>query len=446
MARIVVIGAGAAGTSAASQAKQYDRSHDVTLIGDFAITAYSPCGIPYVFGRQIASMEKLILQGPEFYTKEIGINLRLSTTVESIDMNRKVVIARGGEEFPCDKLVIGTGWAYVLPKIPGAELGGVQFIKNIERAMEIDKELDDVQDVIVWKGRPVGLELATGLANRGKNVTVIDDEPWLQAEFADPDVMKIGQDSLEHMGVKFMFTTELKELKGKDGKLVAAVTDKGEIPCQMAFMAADEKPNTELAESIGCKLGSGHGLIVDDMMRTSVPDVYAAGAVVESMQAVAGVPAPILPSTYAYPQGRVAGINAAGGAMHTRAAYFPWSLEVGHVQIGGVLITETLAKALGKAYIIGEAKGITCARYHPNVEPMNVKMLVDPKTRELLGIQFYGGEGVKERSDFIAFAMRKHATVDELATMENVYSPPIGALNEPICLAAKDALKKLPPR
>jgi NADH oxidase (H2O2-forming) len=443
MARIVVIGAGAAGTSAASSAKQYDPSNDVTLIGDFSITAYSPCGIPYVFGRVIESMDKLILQGPEFYTETIGLNLQLSTTVERIDKDRRVVVAKDGREFPYDKLVIATGWSYVLPKIPGVELDGVQFIKNIERAKEIDQQLDSVKNVIVWKGRPVGLELATGLANRKLDVTLIDDEPWLQAEFADPEVMKLGQDSLEHMGVKFMMSTELKELRGKDGKLVAAVTDRGEVPCEMAFMAADEKPNTALAESIGVKLGSGHGIIVDDMMRTNVPDVYAAGAVVETMQAGAGVPVPILPSTYAYPQGRIAGVNAAGGSMHSRAVYFPWALEVGHVQIGGVLITELLAKALGKSYVVGEAKGITCARYHPAVEPMNVKMLVDPKSRELIGIQFYGGEGVKERADFMAFAMRKHATVDELANMENVYSPPIGALNEPICVAAKDALKKL---
>ena len=193
-----------------------------------------------------------------------------------------------------------------------------------------------------------GLELATGLANRGKNVTVIDDEPWLQAEFADPDVMKIGQDSLEHMGVKFMFTTELKELKGKDGKLVAAVTDKGEIPCQMAFMAADEKPNTALAESIGVQARQRprpHRRRHDaDERARRVRRGRRGGDDAGGRRACRRRSCP---RTYAYPQGRVAGINAAGGAMHTRAAYFPWALEVGHVQIGGVLITETLAKALG---------------------------------------------------------------------------------------------------
>ncbi len=443
MSRIVVIGAGAAGISAASTAKQFDRSHQVTLFGDLASTAYSPCGIPYVFGREVESMDKLFLQKPEFYTQEIGLDLRLSTFVERIDMGSHTVTVRGGETVPFDKLILCLGWAYILPNIPGVELEGVHFIKDIERAKEIDQQLDSVENVIVWKARPIGLELATGLAHRGKKVTLIDDEPWLLAEFADPDVVKLGQDSLEKLGVTMMLSTELRELRGRDGKLVAAVTDRGEVPCEMAFMAADEKPNTELAESIGVKLGSAHGVVVDDMMRTNIPGVYAAGALVETMQAVAGIAVPLQPSTYAYPQGRIAGTNAAGGEMHTRAAYFPWAMEVGTVQIGGVLITETLAKALGRPYVLGEARGITSARYHPKVEPMNVKLLVDPKSREVIGVAFSGGEGVKERCDFMAFAMRKHATVDELANMENVYSPPIGALNEPISVAAKDAVKRL---
>jgi NADH oxidase (H2O2-forming) len=446
MARIVVIGAGAAGTSAASSAKQFDRSHEVTLLGDFASTAYSPCGIPYVFGREIESMDKLFLQTPAFYTDEIGIDLRLSTAVNSIDMATKTVVTDVAGSFPFDKLILCTGWAYVLPDIPGVELDGVHFIKDINRAREVDAQLDDVTDVIVWKARPVGMELATGLAHRGKKVTVIDDEPWILAEFADPDVVQMGQKSLESMGVTFMLSTKLKELRGKDGKLVAAVTDAGEVPCQMAFMAADEKPATALAESIGVKLGSGHGVIVDDRQRTNVADVYAAGALCETMQASAGVPVPLLPSTYAYPQGRVAGVNAAGGDLRSRAVYMPWAMEVGKVQVGGVLVTETLAKALGRPYVLGEAKGISCARYHPKVEPINIKMLVDPKSRELIGIEIYGGDGVKERADFMAFAIRKHATVDELANMENVYSPPIGALNEPLALAAKDAVKRLAKR
>ena len=440
MARIVVIGAGAAGISAASTAKQYDRSLEVTLIGDLAHTAYSPCGIPYVFGREVASFDDLFLQKSEFYTEEIGLDLRLSTFVERIDMASRTVEMGGGERLPFDRLILCTGWQYVLPEIPGIELEGIHFVKDIDRAREIDRALDGVDSVVVWKARPVGLELATGLAHRGKQVTVIDEEPWLLAEFADPDVMQMGQESLEKLGVRFLLSTRLRELKGRDGRLVSAITAPGEIACQMAFMAADQKPDTRLARQIGVRLGSAGGIVVDDAMRTNVADVFAAGAVVETPQAIAEVPVRLMPGTYAYTQGRVAGANDAGDERHYRAVHVPWAMEVGTTQVGGVLITETLARALGRPYIIGEAKGISCARYHPKVEPMRVKMLADPATREVIGIQFAGGDGVKERADFMAFAMRKHATIDELATMENVYSPPIGALNEPIAVAARNAV------
>jgi NADH oxidase (H2O2-forming) len=109
MTRIVVIGGGGAGTGAATIAKQTDRSLDVTLITEFEDIAYSPCGIPYVFGREIEKFDGLFLQPPEFYRKERGLDLRTETTVESIDINRRMVHA-GGEEFPFDKLILCTGW------------------------------------------------------------------------------------------------------------------------------------------------------------------------------------------------------------------------------------------------------------------------------------------------------------------------------------------------
>ena len=138
----------------------------------------------------------------------------------------------------------------------------------------------------------------------------------------------------------------------------------------------------------------------------------------------------------------MAEVNSAGGNESYSPVYVPWALG-SKVQVGGALISETLAKATGMPYIVGKAKGITAARYHPSVEPMHVKLLADPESQELIGGQLAGGEGVKERADFLAFAIRKGTTLMELATMENVYSPPIGALVEPISAAAKNALANI---
>jgi len=199
------------------------------------------------------------------------------------------------------------------------------------------------------------------------------------------------------------------------------------------------KPATALAQSIGIKTGSTGAIVVDNKMRTNVPDIYAAGACVETMHALLKIPINLIPGTYAYSQGKLAGINAAGGNKAYQPVYVPWGLG-GIVQVGGVLVSETMAKAMGLPYIVGKATGITAARYHPAHEKMTVKLLADPDSHRVIGAQFAGGEGVKERADFMAFALRKETVLEELATMENVYSPSIGALGEPIAAAANNAL------
>lgn len=442
MTRVLVIGGGAAGTGAATMAIQTDRSLDVTLVAEFEDIAYSPCGIPYVFGREVESMDKLFLQGKEFYA-QMGLKLRTEMVIQNIDMGRRVATATTGEEFPFDKLVISTGWEYEVPDVPNVELAGVVFIKNIRRAMEINQQLDHVKRAVVWQSKPLGVELIEALPHRGIETHLVDSGPWLMSDFTDADVMQPLQDYLtQKLGVQMHFGTELLGFKGEGGKLTAVQTSQGEIPCDMAFLVAPMKPATKLARSIGVKTGSTGGIVVDAGMRTNIPNVYAAGACVETMHGLLNIPINLIQGTYAYAEGRIAGVNAAGGDESFQPVYVPWGLGA-KVQVGGVLISETMAKATGMPYIVGAAKGITAARYHPAHEPMYAKLLVDPRNHRVIGAQFAGGEGVKERADFLAFAMRKGTVVEELARMENVYSPAIGALNEPIALAAKNALANL---
>jgi NADH oxidase (H2O2-forming) len=438
--RIVVIGGGGAGTGASATAKQYDRSASVTVITEFEDIAYSPCGIPYVFGREIESFDRLFLQSRQFYV-DMGLDLQTTTTVDRIDINQRRVYA-GQKEFPFDRLVLCTGWEYEVPNLPGIDLAGIEYIKSIRRAAEQDKLLDQAKRVVIWQAKPAGVELADALPNRGIETHLVDGGPWLMSEFADPDVVAVLHKHLEDKGVHLHLGTQLLGFSGKDGNLTAVQTSQGEIPCDMAILVSSMKPATKLAQSIGVKIGTTGAIVVDDHMRTNIPDVYAAGACVEVLHGLLNIPVNLVPGTYAYAQGKIAGTNAAGGDKAYQPVYVPWGLSAG-VQIGGVPVSETIAKALGMPYIIGQATGITAARYHPAHEKMYVKLLADPKTHRVIGAQFAGGDGVKERADFLAFAIRKGAVLEELATMENVYSPPIGALNEPIATAANNALAAL---
>ena len=140
-------------------------------------------------------------------------------------------------------------------------------------------------------------------------------------------------------------------------------------------------------------------------------------------------------------RGQTAGSSAGGGTRTYRAVYVPWGTPAGKWVIGGASFGEATATALGIPYIVGVAEGISRARYYPGVKKVKVKVLADPKTHKLIGAQMIGGgEGIKERADFLAQAIRFGMTLDDLATMENVYSPAIGALNEPIQMAASNAL------
>ncbi|MSV75374.1 MAG: CoA-disulfide reductase, partial [Actinobacteria bacterium] len=173
---------------------------------------------------------------------------------------------------------------------------------------------------------------------------------------------------------------------------------------------------------------------------TSAPSVWACGDVCEIPHGLGGLPLQGLTGSHAYAQGKVAGANAAGGSRTYNPVYVPWGMVAGKWMVGGVAFGEVTADALGMPHVIGIADGISRARYYPGVKKVRVKLIAEPGTLRLIGAQMVGGEGIKERADFLGVAVKTGLTLYDLATMENVYSPPIGALNEPIAVAAQKGI------
>ena len=439
--RFVVIGGGAAGISAASTARGIDTEASVTLFTEFEDVAYSPCGIPFVHGREIPDFKNLFLQTAEHY-EGIGIDIRYGTKVTAIDTDERTVEA-GGERYPWDRLVIATGFEYGTPDIPGIGLDGVHYVKNIRRAMEFDKVLDRIKKIAVLGASPLGVEMAGNLAQRGIETHLVDEGGWLMSEVADPDIMEPVQESLAELGVIMHFGTRTDGINGREGKVRSLDTSEGEIDCEVVIVATHKVPNNTITREAGIKLGSTGGVLVDDHMRTAVEGVYAAGDCAEVVHGVTEIPVQGLSGSHAYSQGRIAGANTAGEDRAYDPVYVPWGMVGGKVQIGGVSLGETLHRALGIPHVVAFSQGISRARYYPGVSRMRVKLIADPETHRVLGAQMAGGEGIKERADFLAFSIKRGATLEDFAWMENVYSPPIGALMEPIALAAQAGLAKL---
>jgi NADH oxidase (H2O2-forming) len=438
--RLIVIGGGGAGIAAATTAKRLDPELQVTLFTEFEDIAYSPCGIPFVYGGEIPKFEDLFLSTVQRY-RDDGLDMRMETAVTEIDLGRRVVTARNQHE-GFDKLIVCTGFQWEKPDVPGANLDGLHYIKNIRKAMEFDKVLESVKTAVVIGATPLGVEMAGNLGHRGIETHFVDEGPWALSEVLDPDVAEPVHESLEKRGVVLHMGTRVEAFLGK-GKVSAVATSAGEIPCDVVIVCLHKLPNTALAVAAGIAAGSTGGLMVDERMRTNVPDVWAAGDVIEVPHGLTMVPIRGLTGSHAYSQGRTAGANAAGDPRTYDPVWVPWGMVAGDYTIGGFSLGETLATAMGVPYVLAKGVGVSRARYYPGATRTYVKLLAEPGTLRLIGGQVHGGEGVKERCDFLAFVAKRGATLEDLAWMENIYSPPIGALYEPIAIAAQTGLANL---
>ncbi len=439
--RIAVIGGGAAGLGAAGAAKAVDPSAEVVVYTADTDVAYSPCGIPYVHGREIDSFERLFLATKEQYVNT-GIDVHYETTVEAIDAKSRTLTVAGEGVVSYDRLIIGAGWNYAKVDVDGADLDGIYEVKYIRAAMDWDKRLDSCKSAVVVEAGLVAMEMVAALLHRGIKVTVVDRAPWPMADVLDPDIVEPVRQAWEEAEVDMQWGNWVTAFKG-DGAVSRVETEQGAIDTDIVIIGTHKVPNNPLAAAAGLQLGTTGGLVVDSRMQTSDPNIYAAGDCTEIPHGVTDIPIQGLTGSHAYAQGKTAGTNAAGGTRHYRPVFVPWGLLASEWMIGGVSFGETLATALGIQHVVGKAQGITRARYYPGVRPITVKLLAEPGSLRLIGAQMVGGEGIKERADFLAMAVRVGLTVEELATMENVYSPAIGALNEPISVAAQNLLAGL---
>jgi NADH oxidase (H2O2-forming) len=440
--RIAVVGGAAAGISAGTTAKQLDPVAEVMILTEFEDVAYSPCGIPYVYGGEIPDFERLFLSTNQRYRDE-GIDLRTETVVTDLDLDKGTLRAKG-QTLGFDRLILGTGFDYEIPDIPGVNLDGIEYVKNIRRAMAFESTLDEAKKVAVVGATPLGIEMATAMGHReGVEAHLIDEASWLMVEVVDPDIVKPVHDTLVEMGVEMHLGTSVEGFDGSDGRARAVQTSNGPIEADVVFMCSHKRPNNRLAEAAGLKIGSTGGLVVDDHMRTSHPAVLAAGDCIELPLGYNRIAIQGLSGSHAYAQGRVAGATAVGVDRTYDPVWVPWGMVGGKVQFGGVSFGEHLARSMAIPYVLGEADGISRARYYPGVLKVHVKLLGEPSTGRVFGAQMYGGEGIKERCDFLAFTLKRGATFEDLAWMENIYSPPIGALLEPMANAGMAGVRAL---
>jgi len=445
--KILVIGSGAAGMTAASAAKAQCPEAEVTVFTEDTDIAYSPCAIPFAIEGK-SSWEKIVMHDPAFYEKERGIKVLTETRVESVDEEKKVVVA-AGKEHAYDSLVIATGGRVFVPPIPGADLGNVFIVRTIRDGKAIQAALRDADKVVIGGAGVIGLELAVSLHNMGKDVTIIEMMPQVIPRIADKDMADIIQKDLEAMGIKFVMKAPIQSVNG-EGKVQSVTADGKEYPCQVMIFATGIRANLDLPKALGYDIGQLGALAVSPTLQPYrrgrlVADVYIAGDLMQCESAVMPGPTMSQLGSTAVKQGRIAGHNAAcKEKLLFGPVASPWVSVIADKQIAGTGLSLGLASWYGLDVVVGKAEGLTRARYYPGGTPMTVKVLADKSTHRIIGAQIVAGEDATGRIDWLTAAVVNHMTAEEfLMKSENAYCPPTSMVQDPVITAVIDLCRNL---
>ncbi len=461
--RLVVVGGVAAGMSAASRARRLDPDLEIVVFEATGYVSYGSCGLPYFIAGVVTEADDLIAITAERFRKERDIQVHTGHRVTGIDpaagQLSVVELANGHERrVGFDRLVLATGGRPARPPIPGLDLPGVFGVRTVEDGLAIRGYLEERRPrraVILGAGY-IGLEMAEALVARGLEVTVLDLARQVLTT-VDPDVAGRVQAELERHGVRVVLESPVEAVLGGDGAHgragsgghgstagVRAVRAGGQsFPADLVLLGLGVRPQAELAEEAGLKLGASGAVAVTGRLETSQPGIYAAGDVAEVRHLVTGRPAYVPLGTTANKQGRVAGENAAGGD-----ARFPGVVGTAVVKVFGLEVARTgLSEAQAKAEGFDAAghaitHGVR-AHYYPGPGPATVKLVAERGTGRLLGAQMVGEAGVAKRIDVVATALHAGWTVDRLAELDLSYAPPYSPVYDPILIAASETAKRL---
>ena len=450
--RIVIIGANAAGVSAAAFARKTDRKAEIILIEKDKYAAYSRCGLPFAIAGEVSSLEDLVLYPPNYY-QTMKFDLRLETEAKRVDLESRTVevVDKSGkkEEISFDSLIFCTGASPWIPPIEGRDKKGVFMLRTIDDARAIMEALSSAKKAVVIGAGAIGLEMAAAMKEKGLEVAVVELLPHVLPLAIDADIAKMVQGVLEEHGIRVILGKPVKRILG-DERVKAVEVDGEELEADIVIAATGVRPNTALAAEAGLAIGPTRAIKTDFRMRCldaqrqrPVEGVYAAGDCAETIHMVTGLPALSQLGTTAVRMGKVAGINAAGGYAIFPGVLGSFVTKIFDLQVGSTGLTAEQAKRLGMDVVTGVATHVTKAEYYPGGKHIRVKLVVDKATKRVVGGQVAGGEDVTQRVNTIALAIQAKMSVYDLAMLRSAYAPPVADVWEPIVLAADVAARRL---
>lgn len=456
---LVAVGGSDAGISAALRARELDPSAEVTVVVADAYPNFSICGIPMLISREVTHWRNLAHR-THADLEATGMQLRLDTRAVAIDAAGQQLHLRASDgtasAMAYDELVVGTGAVPVRPPIDGltgtGALGpadGVHLLHSMGDTFDLLSTLEEqgAQSALIVGAGYVGLEMAEGLTLRGLRVTQVERLPEVLPT-VDPELGALVHEQLTGHGVEVITRTTVQRISRADpgaaGRLrVDGVGDQGQPLTRfvdLVLVVVGVRPDTELLTDAGATTGTAGAVVVDEMMRTGLPHVFAAGDCVTTHHRLLG--RTYLPlGTTAHKQGKVAGENAVGGSARYAGSLGTQVLRVFDVVAGrsGLREHEALAAKRGWTPATTQSNPDDHKAYYPGATSIATRVTGDTSTGLLLGAQLVGqvGAEIAKRVDTFATALFHGMTVAGMDELDLSYTPPLGSPWDAVQIAAQ---------
>lgn len=431
--KVVIIGGVAGGASCATRLRRLDESAEIVILERGDHVSYANCGLPYYVGGKIEREESLTVASPGFLRARFGIDVRVRSEAVGIDVEKKTVRVRerDGREYdePYDKLVLAPGAS---AKTFGMSGKGVFVLRDVNDATGLYRHITetDRKSALVAGGGFIGVETAENLVRRGLEVTLAEFAPQVMPPL-DPEMALLVADELAKNGVTVLTGVGVSSVAAEDDGVKVAFTDGREGKFGAVVLALGVAPETSLAKAAGIELAKSGGIAVDGAMRTSVPDIYAAGDAV-SVIGADGKDALVPLAGPANRQGRSVADNIAGiPSSNGRKVLGASVVRAFGLTAASVGRNEKQLKRAGEKFLKVYAYPFSHATYYPGAAQMTLKLLFAPDGR-VLGAQGVGADGVEKQMDVISTAMKFGGTVRDLAEVELCYAPPFNSAKSPV--------------
>ena len=443
MSKYIIVGGVAAGMSAAARLRRLDESAEIVVFEKGAHVSYANCGLPYYIGDVITERDNLLLQTPESFKQRFNVEVRIRNEVLSVDTAGKAVrvkdLESGRESEECyDRLLLAPGGSPVKPPIPGADHPAVRTLWTIPDTDAIRAVIDAgrVKTALLVGAGFIGLEMAENLHARGIRVIVVEMASQAM-NLLDFEMAALVHRELRMKGIELHLEDAVTAFEPAGPGVVTAKLKSGlSISADLVMLSIGVKPNTGFLAGSGIELTPRGHIVVDENLRTSNEQVYAAGDAIEVSNPISGKKTAVPLAGPANKQGRIVAGNMCGkspgsykGTLGTAIA------KVFDLDVGTTGATDKFCRAEGIPYQSVIVHPNDHAGYYPGATLLTLKLTFSPESRRVLGAQAVGYSGVDKRIDVIATAIMGAMTVDDLTEFEHAYAPPYSSAKDPVNIA-----------